>query len=169
MSHESIVQSNRNGQHTADVVSPPAPKVVPKAKRRRFTAEYKLRILAEADACTQRGAIGALLRREGLYHSHLDKWREQRRAGAFQALNPQKRGPKPDPQAVEIARLHRENERLQQRLQRAETIIEVQKNSLRCSACRRARATRSHDPDGRRTGGVPRHRRRLRGASCAAQ
>jgi transposase-like protein len=84
-------------------------------------------VLAEADACTQRGEIGALLRREGLYRSHLDKWREQRRAGALQALAPQKRGRKPDPQAAEIARLRRENERLQQRLQRAETIIEVQK------------------------------------------
>lgn len=127
MSHEPIVQSSRNGQHAADVVKTPDPEVVPKAERRRFSAEYKLRILAEADACTQRGEIGALLRREGLYRSHLDKWREQRRAGALQALAPQKRGPKPDPQAAEITRLRRENERLQQRLQRAETIIEVQK------------------------------------------
>ena len=87
--------------HAAEVVSTPDPEVVPKAERRRFTAEYKQRILAEADACTQRGAIGALLRREGLYRSHLDKWREQRRAGALQALAPQKRGPKPDPQATE--------------------------------------------------------------------
>ena len=122
-----IVQPSRNGQQAADVVKTPDPEVVPKAERRRFSAEYKLRILAEADACTQRGEIGALLRREGLYRSHLDKWREQRRAGALQALAPQKRGPKPDPQAAEIARLRRENERLQQRLQRAETIIEVQK------------------------------------------
>jgi transposase len=127
MSHETSVQPRRNGQQATDVVKTPDPEVVPKAERRRFTAEYKLRILAETDACTQRGAIGALLRREGLYHSHLDKWRKQRRAGAFQALTPQKRGPKPDPQAAEIARLRRENERLQQRLQRAETIIEVQK------------------------------------------
>ena len=114
----------------------PDPEVVPKAERRRFTAEYKLRILTEADACTKRGEISALLRREGLYSSHLDKWREQRRSGALQALAPHKRGPKPDPQAAEIARLRRENERLQQRLQRAETIIEVQKKFRRCSACR---------------------------------
>jgi transposase-like protein len=134
MSHEPIVQSNRHGQHTADAISPPDPEVVPKAERRRFTAEYKQRILAEADACSQRGEIGALLRREGLYRSHLDKWRAQRRAGALQALAPQKRGPKPDPQAAELARLRRENERLQQRVQRAETIIEVQKNFQRCSA-----------------------------------
>ena len=100
---------------------------MPKAKRRRFSAEYKLRILAEADVCTNRGDIGALLRREGLYSSHLDKWRLQRQRGVLHALAPQKRGPKVDPQAVEIAKLRRENERLQARLQQAETIIEVQK------------------------------------------
>ena len=127
MSHEQIVQSSRNGPHAADVVNTPDPEVVPKAERRRFTAEYKLRILVEADACTQRGALGALLRREGLYRSHLTKWREQRRVGALQALTPQQRGRKPDPQAAESGRLRRENERLQQRLQWAETIIEVPK------------------------------------------
>ena len=169
MSHEKSVQPSRNGRQSADVARTPDPEVVPKAERRRFTAEYKLRILTEADACTQRGEIGALLRREGLYRSHLDKWREQRQAGALQALTPQKRGRKPDSQAAEIVRLRRENGRLQQRLQRAETIIEVQKNSRRCSACRRARATGSHDPDGRRTGSLARCRRRLRGAGCAAQ
>jgi len=83
--------------------------------------------VAEADACTERGQIGAMLRREGLYTSHLEKWRTQRKRGALQALTPQKRGPKVDPQATEIARLRRENERLQARLQQAETIIEVQK------------------------------------------
>ncbi len=127
MSNKTIDQPDRNGQQTAPAIHLPDPEVVPKAERRRFSAEYKLRILADADACTQRGEIGALLRREGLYRSHLDKWRAQRRAGALQALTPQKRGPKPDPQAAEIARLRRENERLQQRLQRAEAIIEVQK------------------------------------------
>jgi len=127
MSHEETVQPSRNGHHAADVAKTPDPEVVPKAERRRFAAEYKLRILAEADACTKHGETGALLRREGLYRSHLDKWREQRRRGVLQALAPQKRGPKPDPQAAEIVRLRRENERLQQRLQRAETIIEVQK------------------------------------------
>jgi transposase-like protein len=84
-------------------------------------------VLAEADACTQRGEIGALLRREGLYRSHLAKWREQRRAGGVLGLEPQKRGPKVDAQAAEVARLLRENERLQARLQQAETIIDVQK------------------------------------------
>jgi transposase len=127
MSHDEVVQASRNGRQAADIVKVPDPEVVPKAERRRFSAEYKLRILAEADACKERGEIGALLRREGLYHSHLDKWRQQRHRSALQGLAPHKRGPKPDPQAAEIVRLRRENERLQQRLQRAETIIEVQK------------------------------------------
>lgn len=102
----------------------PDPQAVPKAERRQFSAEYKARILAEADRCTERGQIGALLRREGLYSSHLDKWRKQRAKGQ---LGPQKRGPKVDPQVAELVRLQRENERLQQRLHKAETIIEVQK------------------------------------------
>jgi transposase-like protein len=88
MSHKPIVQPSRNGQHAADVAGTPDPEVVPKAERRRFTAEYKLRILAEADACTQRGQIGALLRREGLYRSHLDKWREQRRGDGAAGESP---------------------------------------------------------------------------------
>jgi len=127
MSHGDVIQSSRNSRQAVDIAIQPDPEVIPKAERRRFTAEYKLRVLAEADACTKRGEIGALLRREGLYSSHLDKWRTQRQRGALQALAPQKRGPKVDAQAAEIARLRRENERLQARLQQAETIIEVQK------------------------------------------
>jgi len=127
MSDEKIVDLSRNGHSAANVAVTPDPEVIPKAERRRFTAEYKLRILNAADTCTQPGAIGALLRREGLYRSHLDKWRAQRQAGGFQALTPQQRGPKPDMQAAEITRLQRENLRLQQRLQRAESIMEVQK------------------------------------------
>ncbi len=115
----------------------PNPEAVPtgkkytvcKAERRQFSAEYKMRILAEADGCTERGQIGELLRREGLYSSHLDKWRKLRARGE---LAPQKRGPKFDPQAAEIARLRQENERLTARLQQAETVIEVQKNSRNC-------------------------------------
>jgi transposase len=101
--------------------------VTPKAERRRFSAEYKLRILAEADECKERGAIGALLRREGLYASHLEKWRRQRERGALQGLTSQRRGRKVDAQANELVRLRRENEVLQARLQQAETIIDVQK------------------------------------------
>ena len=128
MSHKKPIEVSKNGTHNEQAAVVQAnPEVVPKAERRKFSAEYKLRILAEADACTKRGEIGALLRREGLYTSHLEKWRTQRDRGALQALAPQKRGPKVDPQAAEIARLRRENERLQARLQQAETIIEVQK------------------------------------------
>lgn len=105
----------------------PDPQVVPKAKRRTFSAEYKLRILAEADACSEHGAVGALLRREGLYSSHLVTWRQQRDQGALAGLSGQKRGRKPDPQAAEIARLQRENEQLRSRLERVEHIIDVQK------------------------------------------
>ena len=101
----------------------PDPQVVPKAERRRFSTEYKLRILAEADRCTEHGQIGALLRREGLYASHLTTWCRQREQGALG----QKRGRKPDPQAAEIKRLEQENERLRVRLARAEHIIDVQK------------------------------------------
>ena len=105
----------------------PDPEVVPRAKRRHFSAKYKLRILTEADQCTQRGEIGALLRREGLYSSHLTTWRKQRARGQLEGLTPKKRGRKPDPHATELARLQRENERLKARLEQAETIIEVQK------------------------------------------
>ena len=99
----------------ATMTEEPDPQVVPKAERRQFSAEYKLRILDEADRCTEHGQIGALLRREGLYSSHLTTWRRQRDQGTLG----QKRGRKPDPQAVEIKRLQRENEQLRARLERA--------------------------------------------------
>jgi transposase len=105
----------------------PKTEVVAKAKRRQYTAEYKLRILQEVDACERLGEIGALLRREGIYSSSLSNWRRQRERGELEGLSPQKRGPKPDPQAVELARLKRENERLRERLRQAEVIIDVQK------------------------------------------
>jgi len=105
----------------------PNPEVVVKADRRRFTAAYKHRILQEADAATQPGAIGALLRREGLYSSHLSTWRHQRTQGELLGLTPAKRGRQADPQAAEIVRLQRETERLTAQLMRAELIIEVQK------------------------------------------
>jgi transposase len=110
-------------------VAAPDPEVLPKAKRRTFTAEYKLRILQEADACTELGQTGALLRREGLYSSHLDKWRQQRAQGQLQGLQAKQRGRKSkhDPQAEELARLQRENHRLRRRLEQAELIIEAQK------------------------------------------
>ncbi len=98
------------------------------AKRRQFTAEYKLRLLQEADACRAPGEVGALLRREGLYSSHLSSWREQRRQGALAALSDVKRGRKATPkEAKEVERLRRDVARLQRRLDQAERIIEIQK------------------------------------------
>ena len=107
----------------------PDPEVAEKAVRRKFTAEYKRSILEQADAGRGEGAIGALLRREGLYSSHLSTWRRQRKEGALQALSAKKRGRKPNfhPLAPENARLRAENARLLRRLEQAETIIEVQK------------------------------------------
>ncbi len=105
----------------------PTTEIVAKANRRQFTAEYKLRILRELDGHKGSGETGALLRREGLYSSHLTTWRQQRARGELDGLAPQKRGPKPDPQAVELAKLQRENERLRERLRQAELIIDVQK------------------------------------------
>jgi transposase len=108
----------------------PDPAVPEKPVRRRFTAEYKLRILHEADRCTQPGQLGALLRREGLYSSHLTAWRQQRDEGTLAGLTPKRRGRKPNPDAPVIAeneRLKRENQRLAEKLRQAETIIEVQK------------------------------------------
>lgn len=123
MSHEQVlVASNGN---LAQCV--PDPEVTPKAKRRTFSAEYKLRILDEAAACTRPGERGALLRREGLYSSHLTHWRRELREGALAGLKPKKRGRKADPLVAENALLRRENARLQAKLERAETIIVVQK------------------------------------------
>jgi len=108
----------------------PDPEVVADAKRRTFTADYKLRILAEADAAAaQPGAIGALLRREGLYSSHLVTWRRERQAGIFKGLTPHKRGPKSkrNPQEEQMQKLRRENQRLTEQLRKAEIVIDVQK------------------------------------------
>ena len=124
MSHTQVNASPPQGPA---VLTLPDPEVVVKAQRRRFTAEYKRRILQEADACTHPGEVGAVLRREGLYSSHLSTWRYQRAQGELQGLMPAKRGRRADPQAVENARLQRETERLKAQLARAELIIEVQK------------------------------------------
>jgi len=107
----------------------PDPEVLEKATRRRFTAEYKARLLEEADACTEPGRIGALLRREGLYSSSLAMWRKQREQGTLTGLTPKQRGRKQQKDSVqqENERLRRENLRLQEKLRQAEVIIEVQK------------------------------------------
>ena len=115
---------SNNGTETITI---PNPEVRPKAKRRQFTAEYKKRILDEAKVCTTASQRGALVRREGLYSSHLNAWRRQRAQGILDGLAPKKRGAKSDPLAAECIRLQLEIERLQAQLQRAETIIDIQK------------------------------------------
>ena len=109
---------------------PPDPEVVEKKRRRKFTAKYKLKILEEADSCTQPGQMGALLRREGLYSSNLTCWRRQRENGILRALRPKKRGRKQiekNPLSERVSLLERENRKLRNKLQQAEKIIEVQK------------------------------------------
>jgi transposase len=106
------------------------PEVVATAKRRRFSADKKRRILAEADACTKPGELGALLRREGIYSSMLATWRKQRDRATQTALEPQRRGRKPDPtraDSLRMEKLARENARLQRELTQARLIIDVQK------------------------------------------
>ena len=107
--------------------SPPNPEVAERTGRRRFTAAYKVRILREADAC-EPGQRGALLRREGLYSSHLTHWRQQRDRGLLAALAPGRRGrPARAAGEQELARLRQENDRLTQKLAAAETVIDIQK------------------------------------------
>ncbi len=103
--------------------------VVAKATRRRFTAEYKLRILREADACSRSGEIGALIRREGLYSSNLTQWRKQRERGELAGLS-RRRGPSPkgkDPLIDKVRVLEQDNARLKRRAERAEGLVELQK------------------------------------------
>jgi transposase-like protein len=119
-------------QHDVAIVRSAVPEVevVAKASRRRFTAEYKRQILREADACTEPGAIGALLRREGLYSSHLTTWRAQRERGELAGLTPKKRGPAPKPQnplAGKVAALERALSREKARADRAEALVDLQK------------------------------------------
>ena len=122
MSQEQNSQSAEEGTKT---------EVVAKAKRQQHPAEYKLRILREVDECKGSGEVGALLRREGLYSSLVSKWREQRERGSLTGLSGHRRGPKVDANAVELVGLQRENKRLQEKLQRAELIIDVQKKVAR--------------------------------------
>jgi transposase-like protein len=105
----------------------PDPEVDARAKRRRFTAAYKVKVLRLADACKSQGEIGALLRREGLYSSHLATWRKLREKGALSMLSRRRGRPANNPLVGENERLRRETVRLAKRLEQAETIIEVQK------------------------------------------
>ena len=119
------METGSNGTKSVEEVE-----VVAKAERRRFMAEYKLRVLHEADRCKQPGEIGALLRREGLYWSNLITWRKQRQSGELAGLRGKRRGPKrreKNPLANRVTELERENARLKRRAERAEGIVELQK------------------------------------------
>ena len=134
-----VVEKRPRGEGIEEAGAPPAGppegeqpevEVVAKAERRRFTAEYKRRIVREADRCTKPGEIGALLRREGLYSSLLTTWRAARDRGEYEGLSPKKRGPKatpPDPRDKKIAEQEREITRLRKRAERAEALVELQK------------------------------------------
>jgi transposase len=106
----------------------PDPELVEQAKRRSFTAQYKAGILAEVDACTRPGEVGELLRREGLYTSHLTYWRKQRRDGALKELG-QPRGRKPaDTRDAELAALRRRAERAEAEVGKLKRVVEIQGN-----------------------------------------
>ena len=120
-------RSDEAGTPAASAV--PDPEVAAKPKRRQFTAEYRLRILEEAERCTEPGEVGQLLRREGLYSSHLTAWRKARRSGALRGLASKKRGAKPkarNPLEPKVRQLEAEVARLEEELRKAHTILEVQ-------------------------------------------
>ena len=122
------VSSDRAEEKSAH--SPPNPEVLPKPKRRRFSAAYKLHILQETDSCTEPGQIGQILRREGLYASQLTKWRQQRQEGVLKSLSNNTKGRKPKTEplmANRLDELEKENEELRKKLKQAEAVIGVQK------------------------------------------
>lgn len=133
LSAAAVPRANPSSEHESPTTSPEgraSTEVVERATRRQFTGEYKQRILQEADATTARGGIGALLRREGLYSSHLTTWRADAERGQLAGLKPKQRGPKAmpvDPRDKRIAELERDVARLGRRAERAEAIVEVQK------------------------------------------
>ena len=121
---ESMKENGSNGTGALA----PDPELAARAARRRFTAAYKLRIVQEADACSEPGEVGALLRREGLYSSHLTKWRKQREDGALRELG-RPRGRKPgDRRDREIAELRVRAERAEGELEKARSVIRIQGN-----------------------------------------
>jgi transposase len=140
-----VVQAGANA--AVGLPMPADPEVIERPHRRQFTAGYKLQILQEADACDAPGQLGALLRREGLYSSHLRDWRRQRTQGTLNALAPRRRGRPPTPtHEVELARLRHENDRLSRQLAAAEAIVEIQKKVSALLALTQP----TDDSDGRR-------------------
>lgn len=134
--HEIRIAGEAEGARRATVVSPagaptgvPDPAVEAKPKRRRFTAEYKLRILKEVERAKEPGEVGAILRREGLYSSHLAHWRRERDRLARVGLAGRKRGPKRRVEDPRIKQLERENAKLRRRNQRVETMLAIQKKA----------------------------------------
>ena len=134
LGHERIGAGDTEGARRATGVSPagarppvPDPAVEAKPMRRRFTAEYKVRILREVERAKEPGEVGAILRREGLYSSHLTHWRQERDRVAKAALAARRRGPKPRVEDPRIKQLERENARLERKHRQAEIIIEFQK------------------------------------------
>ncbi len=124
------IPSFARSKEEGSISAVPDSEVYEKATRRKFTVEYKLKILKLSDNCTESGSLGALLRREGIYQSNLKTWRRQRDDGMLSGLKPKKRGrkvAKRNPLQKEVDGLHRENERLTKRLRQAEIIIDVQK------------------------------------------
>ena len=124
------LEGARRATGNASSIAPPNPEVAAIARRRQFPSEERQRILAAADQCQQPGEIGALLRKEGIYSSHLASWRKQRAAAEREALAPKKRGCKPDPALAETRRfelLERECDRLRRELAKSNLIIDVQK------------------------------------------
>jgi transposase-like protein len=126
-----VMPSTKVTAYPIAVESPVDPEVPERPERRHFTAEYKLRILQETDTC-EAGQVGAILRREGLYSSHLSCWRRQRQDGQMTALSEQQRGrtSKPvNPLVAEVAHLQRENRRLLQRMEQLELLVDIQKKT----------------------------------------
>lgn len=153
MEARSAADTGQEGLRRPTVVPAPVaadPEVSERPRRRTFTAQEKRRIIKEADQAAGIGAIGAILRRHGLYSSALSEWRRQRDAGVLGALTPAKRGPKPaeaNPLTAELAEALRENSQLKRRLERAEGIIAVQKNLPICLGFRWRRPSPTACPD----------------------
>jgi transposase len=116
-------EATRSGGSSTVERKGPDPEVEARSSRRRFTPKYKLEVLRKADACTRPGQVGELLRKEGLYSSHLVNWRRQRDEG----LEPKKRGPKAEVVNPKVKKLEQENRRLERKLKKAEAIIAFQK------------------------------------------
>lgn len=123
----SLMEMN-NGASGSGAPAGPDPELIERPRRRRFSAEYKLAILRQVDACNRPGDVGALLRREGLYSSLLTEWRRARDAGALQALQRPRGRPKPNPLEAQISELRRRAERAEAELVKARKVIEVQGN-----------------------------------------